>query len=270
MCEEIKREGIESLKKSGKDYKEFVPKLWDTIKKKEAEDYLTLFKESPDFVLEFMIKSMEKMVEYLQICDPKEFLLVVEDNLPTILEKIEKYRIEKFADEIKDTEFPDKFMEKLPELFEELEKFLQKIDLEILNSYVKTLKDPLLDLVIPFLNKSIPSFIKLNKDLEEAFDKLSNVTLTIGFDLKDMDLHLKIAIDKGAITLGEGMENTDVVVELPTEAVLEGFTVVLSGSKMRMTGYLLGEVRAVRGSSTKMLKFIPFGLKLSRLISKNR
>jgi len=267
MCEEIKRVESELLKKSGKDYKDFVPTVWKTIKEKEVEDYLALLKESPDFVIETIIKVIPKTGEYIQICDPEDDLLIVKDNLPAILEKIEKYGIEKFADEIKDLEISDRFVVRLPEMIGEVEKALQKTDPEILNSYGKTFKELMFSSIIPFMNRSSPSFTKLHKDIEEAFDKLKGVTLTIGFDLKDMDLHLKEKIDKGTLIIEEGLENTDVRMTVSTEAILDTIPVILSGSKWKMTRYLLSGAIPVKGSIVKALNLIPFALKLSKLMS---
>jgi hypothetical protein len=156
---------------------------------------------------------------------------------------------------------------RLPEMIGEVEKALQKTDPEILNSYGKTFKELMFSSIIPFMNRSSPSFTKLHKDIEEAFDKLKGVTLTIGFDLKDMDLHLKEKIDKGTLIIEEGLKNTDVRMTVSTEAILDTIPVILSGSKWKMTRYLLSGAIPVKGSIVKALNLIPFALKLSKLMS---
>jgi hypothetical protein len=267
MYEDIIRVENELLKKSGEEYKDFIPTVWSTLKEKEVEDYLDLLKESPDFVVETIVKALPKTAEYIQICDPEEDLLIVKDSLPVLLKKLEKYGIEKFVDEIKDLKISDKLVDKFPEMMREIDGALQKTDPAVLNSYGKTYKGLILDSIIPFMNRATPSLVKLHRDIEESFDKLNKVKLNIGIDLKDMDLQLKEKIDKGTIIMEEGLENTDVRVTISTEAILEIISVLLSGSKWKMTRYILSGAIPVEGSTVKALNLIPFALKLSKLMS---
>ncbi|VUT26530.1 MAG: hypothetical protein MOIL_01601 [Candidatus Methanolliviera sp. GoM_oil] len=85
-----------------------------------------------------------------------------------------------------------------------MDEMVKGIDAEKWTEYGKEFKDLVLGL-FPAINEGLPAVRKANKGVDDVFNKIKGVKVTLGMNLIEMGWGFKAKFDGGKITLEEGV-----------------------------------------------------------------
>ena len=133
----------------------------------------------------------------------------------------------------------------------------------------------MIGLIVPFLNILINRVMErgyLGKDFADAWGKIKGKSVSANIAITDLALAINAGIDKGAISIGGGInEKADMTVELPIASILDIlpeltdltlFTIISAGIKPVASGKI-----KIEGDVTKVAGLFPLLTPLTKIIT---
>jgi len=256
LAEKIKEIGEKAIKADVEELKKIFPDLLDTIKDAEVSDYIKVLKESPDLI----IRGIPKAGEFINKSKPDDALPVIRETLPLIFDKVQKYGLEKFL-----TEVPD-LAKMIPDIFSSMQKLMKEINPDKLTEFGRDFED-IMKSFFPLVNEGFPIVKKINKDIDDMFNKIKSAKVTTGVNLIDMGWGFRINWNNGEITLDSNTES-DLTLELPTKSLFDMFEIMTSGSlSAALKAFTTGKIK-IKGAMMKGAAILPLFTELGKLIKR--
>lgn len=257
MAENIKEISEKAIKADAKDLKKIFPDLLNTIKDADVQDYIKVLNESPDL----LVRGIPKVGEFINENKPDDALPIMRETFPLIFSKVVEYGLERFVIDVSD------LTRTIPDMFSSMQKLVKEVDPDKLTEFGRDFEDIMQGLLF-VINEGLPIVRKVNKDINDVFNKIKGAKVTTGVNLVDMGWGFRINWNKGEVTLDSDVENSDLTLELPTKSLIDMFEIMTSGNiSSVLKVFATGKIK-IKGAMMKGAAILPLFAEFGKLMKR--
>lgn len=255
LAENIKKIAEKAIKSDTEELKQIFPELLNTIKDADVQDYIKILNESPDLI----VRGIPKIGEFINKNKPEDALPAMRETFPIIFSNVVEYGLEKFITEVSD------LTRTIPDLFKSMQKLIKEVDPDKLTEFGQDFEDIMQGLLF-VINEGLPIVRKVNKNIDDVFNKIKGAKVTTGVNLVDMGWGFRINWNRGEITVDSDVENSDLTLELPTRSLIDMFDIMTSGSiSAAIKAFATGKIK-IKGAMMKGAAILPLFAEFGKLI----